>query len=102
VRRGSGEECLDQSECRTGLVCDLRGQQRGLCVPFVGEGEKCDLAPCSPGLACHPDTSTCVRRGKEGEACAGTNNPLSATCQQGLHCVEGTCQVWFPGLCRAP
>lgn len=103
VRRSAGEKCLDYSECQTGLSCDKRaGQEDATCQAPVGEGEKCDTAACAPGLGCNPETFTCVRRGKEGEACDETNSILSATCQQGLWCVEGTCQVLFPGLCRAP
>lgn len=101
--RGAGSACGDQSECQSGLFCDQRaGQQTRTCQEGVGEGGKCDTAICAPGLACHPDTSTCVRRGREGEACAMTNSPLSATCQQGLACIEGACRVSFPGLCGAP
>lgn len=103
VRRSAGETCFDYNECQTGLGCEQRaGQENATCQAPVGEGEKCDGANCALGLGCHPTKLTCVRQGKEGEACDETNVIISAVCQQGLQCVEGTCQVWYPGLCRAP
>jgi hypothetical protein len=103
LRREEGSECRDYSECAPVLFCDQRpGQQARTCQKGVGEGGTCDNAVCEPGLVCHPDTSTCVRRGKAGEACAMSNGPLSVTCQEGLTCHEGTCKVSYPGLCGAP
>lgn len=103
TRRGKGSECRDYSECQTGLFCDQRaGQQSRTCQEGVGVGGKCDTATCAPGLTCNLETNTCARRGQEGEACEMTNNGVSFTCTAGLACIEGTCQVSYPGLCGAP
>jgi hypothetical protein len=102
-RKGAGSVCLDYSECQMGLFCQQHaGQEARTCQAPVGEGSKCDTAACAVGLACHPETFTCVRRGQQGEECAATNSLLSDTCLPGLSCVEGTCQVAYPGLCGAP
>ncbi|XXF74903.1 hypothetical protein P2318_17670 [Myxococcaceae bacterium GXIMD 01537] len=103
VWRGAGSECRDQSECQSGLFCDQRaGQQSRTCQEGVGEGGKCDTAICAPGLTCSLKTFTCARRGRKGEACEVTNTVVSFACTEGLACIEGTCQVAFPGLCGAP
>lgn len=103
ARRSAESACLDSSECQQGFFCGLSaGQQSGTCQALVGEGGKCGDAPCAAGLSCNPDTFTCIRPGKEGEACTASNSSLFSTCQVGLACVSGTCQVAFSGLCATP
>lgn len=103
ARRTEGSACLDVTECQQGLFCDQHaGQQTRTCQKPVGEGGKCDTATCALDLACNAETFTCVRMARQGEACAAAPNSLFSTCQPGLQCVSGTCQVGFPGLCTTP
>lgn len=100
-----GEPCSDAYglfTCRTNLVCgsDSRGGER-TCRRPAEAGDSCAGTSCGLGNWCDTRTTAeiCKPRGKMGEAC--DSYELTASCMQGLLCVDGTCQPGFPGTCES-
>jgi hypothetical protein len=125
---GSGDDCEDDDQCDSGLVCNRRASS---CVEPAGDGEDCDGEsdpPCALGFvclgaerrtgtsgSCMPIDETFVAG--EGDDCSVLEGPL---CEAGLSCVlddidtDGEtpimsckapvdsgdeCQIGFPNMC---
>lgn len=98
AQQAAGESCVDDTECETGY-CNLNATSEcyGTCEDAptpVGEGERCEDAPCQDGFACVYNSddfvSTCVA---ENSRAVGEDCDLSAdVCQDGLVCgLDSTC-----------
>jgi hypothetical protein len=99
-----GAECIDDSDCASGLACEV---ESGQC------GEICGLVTCLADQTCDPYTLACV--GDPGAPCLDGSDCASGlcdsytltcvdcladgvTCSTGLDCCSGFCD----GTCYTP
>jgi hypothetical protein len=88
--RGTGEVCVADRHCATGLACFDNE-----CATALAQGADCkdSGSKCLPELMCDLLTSTCAPRLAENESCY-----LASQCKDGLSCTEVTTGlVCIPG-----
>lgn len=79
------DDCVNGAYCRQGVCFDPCAR------PGMGESCEDSRQGCAEGLACDPQSKTCVAALAEGDACA----ELSWACGEGLQCgfLSGVCVV---------
>lgn len=121
---GVGALCIEDQECRPGLLCD-----QGTCQPgyTLAEGDPCIIsAECMEGLYCEVGFCAPAGSGQEGDECTSDadcasgfrcdlqgfkaicvpegSGDLGALCEDpvdcfgGLTCVDGACAIPAPGV----
>ena len=84
-----GDACGEEAKCRAPLAC-----RDGICKSTDPEdpGEtSCDAQNCNGDKVCENDKCVEIRKLSEGETCEATSK--SAICDDGLTCLQGTCQA---------
>ena len=80
-KREIGDECIDDSQCDIGRICDLKS-----------EGGYCTITPCSPESC--PNDSTCVQFINDQSYCMAVCD-RDDDCREGYRCDQETANTPF-------
>lgn len=100
-KRGDGEDCLLDNDCRDGLRCD-NDTVPSVCVPLGLEGDACDARwDCQESLMCVNDI--CTGQKKKGATCfAGLHyEGMFLVCEAGLYCDADIAKGEPTGSCQS-